>query len=246
MLRTAARSALTRGAPDSAVTYPGARSRSRRPRRRRLSSTSSALPKPGSQLLKRSTIWRRCTGGHDRRARQGRIALEQAGALFSMGTDPKRAVEVLEEAIGELGGGDRDLALELETQLIGFARQEPDLYSRLRACTPYGPCSPNLQALSRSCSRTLPPMQHAREKGGGSRSGRARPRRRTAGGALRSRLPLCGPGARLRRSTRFRLPSLRRGHRARASTRTDRAILHRILLPLRGRVPARFTLRGGG
>ena len=35
----------------------GARSRSRRPRRRRLSSTSSALPKPGSQLLKRSTIW---------------------------------------------------------------------------------------------------------------------------------------------------------------------------------------------
>ena len=46
-----------------------------------------------------------------------------------MGTDPKKAVEVLEEAIGELGGGDRDLALELETQLIGFARQEPDLYS---------------------------------------------------------------------------------------------------------------------
>ena len=143
-LRAAARSAIARGVPDSAVAYL----------RRALDEpsgeqTAEVLHELGSaearvaapEALARLAAALAATSDRPIRAR---IALELGRAQFSMGDSPKRAVAVLQEAIRELpADDDSELALELETQLIGIARYDPDLQplaaerlERLRASLP--------------------------------------------------------------------------------------------------------------
>ena len=143
LLRDAARGAIARGAPDSAVAHL----------RRALEEatgeeTAAVLHELGAaearvaapEAFGHLAAARAATS--DVRAR-ARIALELGTALFSMGEPPRRAVEVLEEARVELSGEDSELALELELQLVGIARQDPELKSlaaerleRLRATAP--------------------------------------------------------------------------------------------------------------
>ncbi len=142
VLRTAARSALARGAPDSAVAYlrraaeaPGD---AEADVLHELGLAEARISAPA--VIEHLVAARAATGDARHRAR---IALDLGTALFSTGGSPKDAVEVLQEAIEELAGNDPELAQELENQLIGIARFEPELYplakerlDRLRAAAP--------------------------------------------------------------------------------------------------------------
>jgi DNA-binding CsgD family transcriptional regulator len=127
-LRAAGRAALARGAPESAAVYL----------RRALSEspgeeTAEVLHELGAAEAQAASpaafehLSAARAGTSDPRAR-ATIALELAGALFSTGRPPKQAVEVLDEALAGLADDDRELALELESQLVGIARLEPALY----------------------------------------------------------------------------------------------------------------------
>jgi DNA-binding CsgD family transcriptional regulator len=128
-LRDAARSALGRGAPDSAVAYL----------RRALQ--EAAPPEPEAILHELGTAEARMAdpeaiehlaaaraAAGDLRARS-RIALDLGSALFTAGR-AREALELLEEAITELAGETPELMRELEYLLIGVARFEPELYPR--------------------------------------------------------------------------------------------------------------------
>ena len=127
VLRTAARSALARGAPDSAVPYL------RRAAEAPGDAEADVLHELGlaearvsaPAVIEHLVAARAATGDARQRAR---IALDLGTALFSTGGSPNDAVEVLEEAIEELAGNDPELAQQLENQLIGIARFEPGLY----------------------------------------------------------------------------------------------------------------------
>jgi class 3 adenylate cyclase/DNA-binding CsgD family transcriptional regulator/tetratricopeptide (TPR) repeat protein len=128
-LRDAARSALGRGAPDSAAAYL----------RRALEEPSP--PEPEAILHELGTAEARMAdpeaiehlaaaraAAGDLRARS-RIALDLGSALFTAGR-AREALETLEEAITELAGEAPELTRELEYLLIGVARFEPELYPR--------------------------------------------------------------------------------------------------------------------
>ena len=128
-LRDAARSALGRGAPDSAVAYL----------RRALEEPSP--PEPEAVLHELGTAEARMAdpeaiehlaaaraAAGDLRARS-RIALDLGSALFTAGR-AREALETLEEAITELASEAPGLTRELEYLLIGVARFEPELYPR--------------------------------------------------------------------------------------------------------------------
>ena len=128
-LRDAAQAAVARGVPESAVAYlrraldehPGEKS-------------AEILHELGSAELRASApeapehLAAALAVTTDATAR-ARIALELGTATFSLGQPPKKAVEILQSAIRELpADADSELALELETQLIGIARYDPDLH----------------------------------------------------------------------------------------------------------------------
>ncbi len=88
---------------------------------------------------------------------RARIALALGAARFSMGQPPKNAIVALQEGISELADNDDpELALELETQLIGIARHDPDLHAlaaeRLERLQAAGPAT-----RGRSSRRPRPP-----------------------------------------------------------------------------------------
>jgi class 3 adenylate cyclase/DNA-binding CsgD family transcriptional regulator len=144
VLRDAARSAAARGVADGAVAYlrraleelPGEEAMDVL---NELGVAEARVAAP--EALEHLAAARAATSDVRTRAR---IALELANAQFSMGQPPSKAAEVLQEAIRELSADDDpELALELETQLIGIARHDPDLHSlaadrleRLRAAAP--------------------------------------------------------------------------------------------------------------
>jgi class 3 adenylate cyclase/DNA-binding CsgD family transcriptional regulator/tetratricopeptide (TPR) repeat protein len=128
-LRDAARSAIGRGVPDSAVAYLR-RALDEPPGQKtvevlhELGSAEARVAAP--EAIEHLSAAR--AGTRDIHVR-ARIALELARARFSMGDSPKNAVEVVQEAVRELpADDDSELALELQTQLIGIARHDPDLH----------------------------------------------------------------------------------------------------------------------
>jgi class 3 adenylate cyclase/DNA-binding CsgD family transcriptional regulator/RecA/RadA recombinase len=143
MLRDAASSAVARGAQESAVAYL-ARALREPPGEEaagvlhELGAAEVRLASP--EALEHLAAARAASTDATARAR---IALDLGTATFSMGRPPKEAVQVLEEAIAQLGEDEPELALELETQLIGIASQDPDVrplvaerLERLRALAP--------------------------------------------------------------------------------------------------------------
>ena len=141
-LRAAARSALARGAPDNAATYLRRALEDASPGETgivlaelgRVESRIAATEAPEHLAAARAAAL-------DLRARS-RIALDLGAALFTAG-EARLALEVLEDALGELGDAEPELARELDYLLIGVARFEPDLYplavdrlERLRAMGP--------------------------------------------------------------------------------------------------------------
>ena len=125
-LRTAARSALARGAPDSAVAYlrraSDAADGERADVLHDLGSAEAMVAAP--EALQHLAAARAATS--DVRAR-ARITLDLGGALFSAGL-AREAVEALHHAIEELAGREPELGTQLDNLLIGIARFEPDLY----------------------------------------------------------------------------------------------------------------------
>ena len=143
-LRDAASNAVARGAPDSAVAYlrraldePPAEERADVLHDLGAAEVSVAAPEALEHLAAA------LAATTDVRTR-ARIALALGVARFSMGEPPKSAVIALQDGIRELAADDDpELALELETQLIGIARHDPDLHplaaerlERLRATAP--------------------------------------------------------------------------------------------------------------
>jgi class 3 adenylate cyclase/DNA-binding CsgD family transcriptional regulator len=141
-LRDAARSALGRGAPDSAVTYLRRALDDAPPEEagavlHELGAAEARLAAP--EALEHLAGAR--AAARDPRVRS-RIALDLGGALFTAGRAPE-ALDVLDGAIAELAGEEPELSRELEYLLIGVARFEPELYpraaerlERLRALAP--------------------------------------------------------------------------------------------------------------
>ena len=128
-LRAAASSAIARGVPDSAVAFLRRALDEGAPQTgaqvlHELGSAEARLAAP--EALEHLAAARAAT--QDARVR-ARIALELGRAHFSLGGSPRTAVEVLQEAIDEVPSDDSELTLELETQLIGIARYEPDLHA---------------------------------------------------------------------------------------------------------------------
>ncbi len=126
MLREAGRSALARGAADSAVAYlrraleEGAEADTPA-LLHELGAAEARVGDPGAVEHLEAAL----AATSDGRAR-ARLALELAASLFSTQGRSQEAVDVLEKAIGELPR-DSDLALKLESALIGIARFEPEL-----------------------------------------------------------------------------------------------------------------------
>jgi class 3 adenylate cyclase/DNA-binding CsgD family transcriptional regulator len=143
VLREAARSALARGAPDGAVAFlhhalASPSSEERAALLHELGTAEVKLAAP--EALEHLAAARAATSDVRTRAL---IALELARAMFSAGQPTRNAVDVLQEALAELSGDEPELGLELETELIGITRYEPDLYplaaellERLRAAAP--------------------------------------------------------------------------------------------------------------
>ena len=144
-LRSAARSALARGAPESAVAYlrravvSATRAEADLLHELGLAETMVATP----EALDHLTAAR--AAATDARTR-ARIGLDLGRAVFSIGGSPQEAVATLELAIKEVAELDPELALELETELIGMARFEPELFAlaserlwRLRVTLPENP-----------------------------------------------------------------------------------------------------------
>jgi DNA-binding CsgD family transcriptional regulator len=143
-LREAARSAVARGAPDGAVAY--LRRALEEPPVEQLGAVLHELGSAEARIAAPEAL------AHLAEARavardalsRGGIALELVRAQFALGEPARASVELLQEAIGELPVDDSsELALELETQLVGIARQDPELQPlaaerlrRLRAALP--------------------------------------------------------------------------------------------------------------
>jgi class 3 adenylate cyclase/DNA-binding CsgD family transcriptional regulator len=125
-LRAAARSALARGAADSAVTYlrraleEGADT----DRSALLHELGAAEARVGDAHAVEHLEAALATTSNGPACAM--LALELAVALFSTQGRSQEAVDVLEEAISGLPG-DSDLAVRLESALIGIARFEPAL-----------------------------------------------------------------------------------------------------------------------
>jgi class 3 adenylate cyclase/tetratricopeptide (TPR) repeat protein len=127
MLREAARSALARGAADSAVSYlrravEESAEADTPALLNELGAAEARVGDPGAVEHLEAAL----AATSDGRAR-ARLALELAAALFSTQGRSQEAFEVLEKAIGELPR-DSDLALKLESALIGIVRFEPALH----------------------------------------------------------------------------------------------------------------------
>jgi class 3 adenylate cyclase/DNA-binding CsgD family transcriptional regulator/tetratricopeptide (TPR) repeat protein len=126
-LREAGRSALARGAADSAVAYlrraleEGAEADT--PAVLHELGTAEARVGDADAVEHLKAALAATTDGPAR----ARLALELGVTLFSTQGRSQEAVEVLERAIGELPR-DSDLALRLESALLGIARFEPALH----------------------------------------------------------------------------------------------------------------------
>jgi DNA-binding CsgD family transcriptional regulator/tetratricopeptide (TPR) repeat protein len=127
-LRDAARAALARGGADGAVAYLR-RALEEPPGDdladvlHELGSAEARVAAP--EALEHLDAARAATSDVRTRAL---IALELGGPHLSTRQPREKAVEILEEAIEELADEDSALALELENQLVGIARFQPDLY----------------------------------------------------------------------------------------------------------------------
>jgi DNA-binding CsgD family transcriptional regulator/tetratricopeptide (TPR) repeat protein len=124
-LRAAARSALAKGAPESAVTYL----------RRAREEPPPPTDRPDVLFeLGVATVRVSYTDGlallEEARAaatdpvQRARIALELARWL-RVTMDYRRALAVLDDALSGLGDGRPDLALEMEAEVVGLARRDP-------------------------------------------------------------------------------------------------------------------------
>jgi DNA-binding CsgD family transcriptional regulator len=131
ILRDAAGQALAQGAGDNAVTYL----------RRALAEPPAAEER--ADILHELGSAERLTldpaaSGHLREAlgltenpqRRAWIALELGRMLFWSEGGGAEAIDVLEQAIAELGDDDRDLRQRLEAGLLTIALEEPALYAR--------------------------------------------------------------------------------------------------------------------
>ena len=245
-LRDAARSALGRGAPDSAVAYL----------RRALEEPSP--PEPEAVLHELGTAEARMAdpeaiehlaaaraAAGDLRARS-RIALDLGSALFTAGR-AREALETLEEAITELAGEEPALIRELEYVLIGVARFEPELYpraqerlERLRELAPQlgSGDEVGLANLASEAARARLERSEAVELAERALAGEALMR-----GTSVPRVPVRRGSSHERGVLRRRGTSLHRGDRGGAAARTRYAVLLCVALPRARFVPPRFTGR---
>jgi hypothetical protein len=129
-LREAARSAVARGAPEGAVAY--LRRALEEPPVEQMGAVLHELGSAEARIAAPEALAHLAearAAARDAQSRGG-IALELVRAQFALGEPARASVEVLQEAIGELPVDDgSELALELETQLVGIARQDPELQS---------------------------------------------------------------------------------------------------------------------